>query len=130
MDAAVHTSDLVDAAGHEDAPVVVAAGLDVFLNPRIDVVVVCQCIEIIHYNDGVLRILLEQLAQIIGPRIHAQDAQHTRVVGELHERGLAGQHQHDLLPVLQEPVGGEVQRCGPPGAARAGDEEGVADVLQ
>ena len=71
--AAVHTSNLVDAAGHEDASVVVAAGLDVLLNPRIDVVVVCQCIEIIHHNDGVLRILLQQLAQIIGSCIHAQD---------------------------------------------------------
>ena len=38
--AAVHASNLVDAAGHEHAPVVVAAGLDVLLNPRIDVVVV------------------------------------------------------------------------------------------
>ena len=65
--AAVHASNLVDAAGHEDAPVVVAAGLDVLLNPRIDVVVVCQCIEIIHHNHSVLRFLLEQLTQIIGP---------------------------------------------------------------
>ena len=39
--AAVHTSNLVDAAGHQHAPVVVAAGLDVLLNPRIHAVVIC-----------------------------------------------------------------------------------------
>ena len=39
--AAVHAPDLVDAAGHQHAPVVVAAGLDVLLDPRIHVVVIC-----------------------------------------------------------------------------------------
>ena len=56
---AVHTSDLVDAAGHQDTPVVVAAGLDVLLNPRIHAVVVGQHFEIVHYNDGVLWLILQ-----------------------------------------------------------------------
>ena len=109
---------------------VVAAGLDVLLNPRIHAVVVRQCIEIIHHNDSILHILLEQLTQITRPRIHAQDPQHTRVVGELHQRRPARQHQHDPLPVLQQPVGGEVQRRGPPRTPRTGHEEGVTDILQ
>ena len=105
---------IADAAGHQDAPVVVAAGLDVLLNPRIHAVVICQYIEIIHHNDSILHILLEQLTQITRPRIHTQDPQHTRVAGELHQRGPARQHQHDPLPVLQQPVGSEVQRRRPP----------------
>ena len=67
----------------------VTAGLDVLLNRRVDLVVICQYIEIIHHNDRVLRIHLH-LVHIAGLAIHAQDAQRTRIVSEFHERRLAG----------------------------------------
>ena len=68
----------------------VMAGLDVLLNRRVDLVVIRQCIEIIHHNDRVLRIHLHQLVHMTGLAIHAQDTQRTRIVSEFHERRLAG----------------------------------------
>ena len=57
--ATIHTSDLVDAAGHEDAPVVVTTGFDVLFNHWVNVVFVGQYFEIVHYNNGVLWLILQ-----------------------------------------------------------------------